>query len=77
MTSHTAPGAQPPPAIALQERVDLLEVRVAVLTEALRILTCGLEGTPTAGPRDRAGATAAARQAHELLLAAEPGPADE
>ena len=34
MTHHTAPRERETPAIALQERVRLLEMRVAALTEA-------------------------------------------
>jgi len=76
MTHHTAPRERETPAIALQERVRLLEMRVAALTEALQILTRGLEGLPTAGPGGRPAAEAA-RRAHELLLAVQPGLGNE
>ena len=71
MTDHTAPRERETPAISLQERVRLLEVSVASLTEALQVLTRGLEGLPTAEPGGRPAAEAA-RRAHELLLAAPP-----
>jgi hypothetical protein len=76
MTRHAAPHERETPAIAVQERVRLLEVRVAALTEALQTLIRGLEGLPTAEPGGRP-AREAARRAHELLLAAQPGPGDE
>ena len=61
--------------IALEERVHLLEVRVAALTEAVRVLARGLEDLPTAGPGERPAA-AAARRAYDLLLVAESQPPD-
>ncbi len=61
----TAPAA---PA-ALDERVLVLEDRVAALTEALRVLAHGLEDLPAAEPRGRRAAEAA-RQAYDLLLVA-------
>ena len=76
MTDHTAPREREMPAIALQERVRLLEARVAALTEALQVLIRGVEGVPTAEPGGRPAAQAA-RRAHELLLAAQPGPGGE
>jgi hypothetical protein len=73
MTEHTSPHERREAATsALQERVHLLEVRVAALTEALQILARGLEDLPTAEPGGRPAAKAA-RKAHEVLLAAQPG----
>jgi hypothetical protein len=76
MAHDTAPRERETPAIALQERVRLLEARVAVLTEALQTLIRGLEDPPTAKPGGRPAAEAA-RRAHELLLATQRGPGDE
>lgn len=56
---------------ALEERVQVLEAQVGLLDEALRVLTRGLEDLPAAEPGRRQAAEAA-RQAHDLLLAAEP-----
>jgi len=56
--------------IALEERMHVLEVRVAALTDAFRVLVRGLEDLPTAGPGERPAA-AAARRAYDLLLVAE------
>jgi len=53
----------------LQDRVQVLEVCVAALTEALETMARGLEDLPTAEPGGRPAAEAA-RKAHELLLAA-------
>ncbi len=53
---------------ALEERMHLLEARVAALTEAVATLARGLAAGPLAQPDDRA-AVEAARQAHDLLLA--------
>ncbi len=76
MTQPAAARAPTTPAADLPERVRLLEARVAALTEALQTLVRGLEGLPTAGPGGRPAAEAA-RRAHELLLAAQPGPGGE
>jgi hypothetical protein len=58
---------------ALEERVRVLEDRVATLTEAMRVLAHGLEDLPVAEPAsDRAAV--AARSAHDLLLMSMPGP---
>jgi hypothetical protein len=59
---------------ALEERVHLLESRVATLADALRLLAHGLEGGPMSGPAGQPVADAA-RKAYDLLLAAEVGPA--
>ena len=56
---------------ALEERVHLLEGRVTVLADVVRILAHGLEDLPTAEP-GRRPAAAAARRAYDLLLTAEP-----
>lgn len=54
MTHHTAPRERETPAIALQERVRPLEVRVAALTGAVQVLIRGVEGVPTVEPGGRA-----------------------
>jgi len=53
----------------LTERVRRLEGQMAALTEALEILTRGLESSPMAEPPNR-HIEEAARRAHELLLLA-------
>lgn len=67
---------QEPSRSALEERVRLLEARVATLAEAVTVLARGLERGPMAEPGEREMADAA-RKAHDLLLAAaaraEPG----
>jgi hypothetical protein len=68
---------QEPSGTGLEERVHHLEAKVATLTDALRLLARGLEDGPLAEPGERA-VVGAARQAHELLIAAEsPPPAGE
>ncbi len=71
MSDHTGPHERETPTTALQERVHLLEVRVAALAEALQILARGLEDLPTAEPGGQPAAEAA-RRAHDLLLATQP-----
>ncbi|HXZ71318.1 MAG TPA: hypothetical protein VEH31_10695 [Streptosporangiaceae bacterium] len=56
---------------ALEERVHALEARLTAVTAAVRVLAHGLEDVPLAVPGGRPAA-AAARQAYELLLIAEP-----
>jgi len=59
----------------LTERVRRLEGQMAAVTEALEVLTRGLESSPVAEPPNR-HIEEAARRAHELLLlakAAAPG----
>ncbi len=73
MTEHTDPSERETSVAALQERVNLVEVRVAALTEALQVLARGLEDLPTAEPGGKPAAEAA-RRAHDLLLAAQPRP---
>jgi hypothetical protein len=73
MTEHTDPSEREASVTALQERMNLVEVRVAALTEALQVLARGLEDLPTAEPGGRPAAEAA-RRAHDLLLAAQPRP---
>jgi len=51
----------------LEQRVHILEAQVTRLTEAVRLLAAGLEGTPFDGPDERAAAEAA-RIARELLI---------
>ena len=45
MTEHTDPSERETSATALQERMNLVEVRVAALTEALQVLARGLEAS--------------------------------
>jgi hypothetical protein len=73
MTEHTDPSERETSVTALQERMNLVEVRVAALTEALQLLARGLEDLPTAEPGGKPAAEAA-RRAHDLLLAAQPRP---
>jgi hypothetical protein len=56
---------------ALEERVRVLEGRLAAVADAVRVLAHGLEDQPMAEPRGRPGAEAA-RRAYELLIVAEP-----
>jgi hypothetical protein len=58
------------PMTTLQERVHLLQVRVAALTEALRSLPAVLKTVPGL---NRGRPADAARRAHELLPAAQLG----
>jgi len=53
----------------LTERIRRLEGQMAALTEALEVLTRGLESSPMAEPTNR-HIEEAARRAHELLLLA-------
>ena len=53
----------------LTERVRRLEGQMAAVTEALEVLTRGLESSPMAEPPNR-HIEEAARRAHELLLLA-------
>ena len=59
--------------LALEERVHQLEARVATLADAVDVLARGLEGGPLAEPDERK-VVDAARQAHDLLLAARTAP---
>jgi hypothetical protein len=53
----------------LTERIRRLEGQMATVTEALEVLTRGLESSPMAGPPNH-HIEEAARRAHELLLLA-------
>jgi hypothetical protein len=65
------------PTIAMVEsRLERLERKVDVLTEALRVLAHGVEGGPLAEPGGRTGPRAA-RQAYELLLTLRQGDGQE
>jgi hypothetical protein len=68
MTRQIGSQYQGPSQPALEERVHILETRVAALAEALRVLTRGLERGPLAEPDERQ-VVDAARKAHDLLLA--------
>jgi uncharacterized protein (DUF2267 family) len=78
----TPPPPTPPPAAAgrtahtTEQRLATLEAQLSSVTEALRTLALGLEGTPMAGVRDRQGSRAA-RLAAEMLMAAAPEPVPE
>jgi hypothetical protein len=61
---HAAPDL---PLAALDERLRVLEGRLNSVAEAIHVLIHGLERLPAAGP-----VAEAARQAHELLLLAQP-----
>ncbi len=69
MNMHSGRRHREPQAI-LDRRVLALEDRVTALAEALRVLAHGLEELPTAEPGEGRAAEAA-RQAYDLLLAAE------
>jgi hypothetical protein len=71
MIEQTGQGDPELAVAALQERVHVLEDRLAAVAEAVRVLAHGLEDLPTAEPGRRPTAEAA-RQAYELLLIAEP-----
>jgi hypothetical protein len=58
-------------ALALEERVRVLENQMATLYDVIRIMARGLEVLPTAEPGQRPPAEAA-RRAYDLLLIAEP-----
>jgi hypothetical protein len=58
---------------ALEERVHLLEAKVALLARALTVLASGLEGRPLADPGEREVADAA-RAARDLLAAGRAAP---
>ena len=60
---------------AMPDRRCRLEARVDALADAVEVLARGLEGGPIAEPGNHP-AGKAARQAHELLLLAEPGEHD-
>ena len=59
----------------LTERVRRLETQLTALTEAVEVLTRGLESSPMAEPPDH-HIEQAARRAHELLLLPKPAPPD-
>ncbi len=71
MDKQIGQGYQQPSAVALEERVRVLENRVAALYDVIRIMARGLEVLPTAEPGERRAAEAA-RRAYDLLLIAEP-----
>jgi len=71
MDRQIGPRYQEPSVMTLVDRVSVLETRVAMLSEVIRVLAHGLEDFPTAEPGQRPAADAA-RRAYELLLAAEP-----
>ncbi|MFC4909554.1 hypothetical protein [Actinomadura gamaensis] len=60
-------GQQPLSVPALEDRIRALEMRLALLSEAVGVMAAGLEGTPLDEPGDEAMARAA-RRAHELAI---------
>lgn len=70
MDKQIGRGYQEPSAIAIEERVRVLENRVEALYDVIRIMARGLEVLPTAEPGERPAAEAA-RRAYDLLLVAE------
>ena len=73
MTRQIGSQYQAESRLALEERVHLLEARMATLADAVDVLARGLEGGPLAEPDERK-VVDAARQAHDLLLAARTAP---
>jgi hypothetical protein len=67
MTRQMSPPAPEMPLAAPDERLRALEERLDAIAEAIHVLTHGLENLRTARP-----VAEAARQAHELLLLAQP-----
>ncbi len=70
MIKHLSRRTRESPAV-VEQRVHVLEGRVTALADAVRILAHGLEDLPTSEPGGSRAAKAA-RQAYDLLLAAEP-----
>lgn len=66
MSRQIAFGARGPSRAALEDRIRELEARTATLSEAVRLLTYALGGTPLTEPGEIAVAQAA-RKAHGLL----------
>jgi hypothetical protein len=71
MIESTGQGDPELAVAALEERVRVLEDRLAAVADAVRVLVHGLEDLPVAEPGGRPAAEAA-RRAYELLLLAEP-----
>ncbi|MGE5290199.1 MAG: hypothetical protein ACM3ML_24035 [Micromonosporaceae bacterium] len=67
MARQIEPRLGEPRLATLEERLSEVELRVAMLTEAVRVLARGLEGSPVDEPADGAAAEAA-RRARELLM---------
>ncbi|MFG2006239.1 hypothetical protein ACGFNU_44540 [Spirillospora sp. NPDC048911] len=68
MTRQITTGYGAPSTPALEQRIRVLEVRVAALTEALQILAAKLEAATLDEPGDGTVA-GAAPDAHALLIA--------
>jgi hypothetical protein len=73
MMRQIGPGYQEASLAALEERVHLLEGKVALLAQALTVLAGGLEGGPPADAGERQAADAA-RTARGLLARAGAAP---
>ncbi|MGH3390468.1 MAG: hypothetical protein ACRDOO_16500 [Actinomadura sp.] len=67
MTRQISFGFGGPSPAVLDQRIRELEIRVATLSEAVRLLAHALEGSPLAEPGEPP-VTQAARQAHELMI---------
>jgi hypothetical protein len=69
--SEAIPRRDGPAGPSAENRIRHLEQEVARLRDALLALIRGIESTPMSEPGDTLAVSAAARQAHELLLAPE------
>jgi hypothetical protein len=67
MTRQISFGFGGPSPAVLDQRIRELEIRVATLSEAVRLLAHALEGSPLAEPGEPP-VTQAARQAYELMI---------
>jgi hypothetical protein len=63
-----------PSAATIESRVEALERKVDVLSQALLVLAHGAEGGPLSEPGEQTAAQAA-RQAYDLVLALQQGEA--
>jgi exonuclease VII small subunit len=75
MNVSADPSSAAKGAMELTERVRRLENQLTALTEAVEVLTRGLESSPMAEPPNH-HIEEAARRAHELLLLAKSAPPD-
>ena len=67
MTRQISFGFGGPSPAVLDQRIRELEIRVATLSEAVRLLAHALEGSPLAEPGEPP-VSQAARQAHVLMI---------
>jgi exonuclease VII small subunit len=75
MNASADPSSAAKGTTELTERVRRLENQLTALTEAVEVLTRGLESSPMAEPPNH-HIEEAARRAHELLLLAKSAPPD-